>query len=38
MLEQIIEQKLLNAINEERGISDTVVQWSRNVIDVLQTR
>ena len=34
----IIEEKLLRYINEERGISNTVVQWSKIVIDVLQAK
>ena len=35
---EIIEEKLLRYINEERGISNTVVQWSKIVIDVLQAK
>ena len=34
----IIEEKVLRYINEERGISNTVVQWSKIVIDVLQAK
>lgn len=34
----IIEEKLLRYINEERGISNTVVQWSKIVINVLQAK
>lgn len=34
----IVEERLLNAINEEQGISDVVVRWSKIVISVLQTK
>ena len=37
-LDLIVEDRLLSIIKEERGISDTVVQWSKIVLSVLQIK
>jgi hypothetical protein len=37
-LDLIVEDRLLSIIKEERGISDTVVQWSKILLSVLQIK